>query len=171
MASRRLSFRGCIFSTELLVAESDACDLVKEPSIPSTLLRVKTICQFEWVHLEAFYLWSLFGLGLSFDVFLSDDILREEADGAALSHGEEKLLDEAIHSIVCNHFLNVMLLHQKSARDVELFVARDLVAPPVVSSLAAAIETATAIDNEASDLMDPVAGAEIGCCNDSLHKS
>ena len=64
LVAGRLSIGVCIF-TELLVAESEACDLVEEPSIPGTLLRVKTIRQLERVHLEAFDLWFLFELGLS----------------------------------------------------------------------------------------------------------
>ena len=64
-----------------------------------------------------------------------------------------------------------MLFHQTSACYVELFIARDLVTPPVVSSLAAAVDTATAIYNEPSDLMDPVAGAKVCCCDYSLHIS
>ena len=82
----RFSLGGCVF-TELLVAESDACNLVEEPSIPSTFLRVKTIPQLVGVvYLEAFDLWSLFKLSLSFDVFLGYDILFEEADSATLPH-------------------------------------------------------------------------------------
>ena len=89
----------------------------------------------------------------------------------ALSVGEEKLLDEAVHTIVSNHFLDILLLHQTSSCDVELFVARKLVAPPVTSSLAAGVETATAIDNEPSDSMNPVAGCKVDRCIDSLQKS
>ena len=69
-----------------------------------------------------------------------------------------------------DHFLDIVLLHQTSARYVELFVARDSVAPPVVSPLAAGVKTATEIDREPSDLMNPVVGAEVGSSDDSLYK-
>ena len=80
-------------------------------------------------------------------------------------------MNEAIDTIVCNNFLDILLLYQTSARDVELLVARNFVSPPIVSPSAAGVETATAIDNEPSDLIDPVARAKVGCCDDSLHKS